>query len=126
MTKRISIFILVSVAAHAAVLGLIGFDVQTPRVPGASMQVSIQATKASQAKKATLTAKPHAVSQPQKPKKKTQRSPLAIKTTTAKTKVVASLVPQKLITQKSILVNLSGRGDKDLDFVVDTYGLPEK
>ena len=27
--------------------------------------------------------------------------------------------------QKSILVNLSGRGDKDLDFVVDTYGLPE-
>ena len=28
--------------------------------------------------------------------------------------------------QKSILVNLSGRGDKDLDYVVDTYGLPEK
>ena len=27
--------------------------------------------------------------------------------------------------QQSILVNLSGRGDKDLDFVVDTYGLPE-
>jgi tryptophan synthase beta chain len=27
--------------------------------------------------------------------------------------------------QKSILVNLSGRGDKDLDFVVDNYGLPE-
>ncbi len=26
--------------------------------------------------------------------------------------------------QKSILVNLSGRGDKDIDFVVDTYGLP--
>ena len=25
----------------------------------------------------------------------------------------------------SILVNLSGRGDKDIDFVVDTYGLPE-
>lgn len=25
----------------------------------------------------------------------------------------------------SILINLSGRGDKDLDFVVDTYGLPE-
>ena len=25
----------------------------------------------------------------------------------------------------SILVNLSGRGDKDLDFVVDEYGLPE-
>jgi len=27
--------------------------------------------------------------------------------------------------QKSILVNLSGRGDKDIDFVVDTYGLPQ-
>lgn len=27
--------------------------------------------------------------------------------------------------KQSILVNLSGRGDKDLDFVVDTYGLPE-
>ncbi|WP_276166070.1 tryptophan synthase subunit beta [Zobellia alginiliquefaciens] len=28
--------------------------------------------------------------------------------------------------QKSILVNLSGRGDKDIDFVVDTYGLPKE
>ncbi|RLD71090.1 MAG: tryptophan synthase subunit beta [Bacteroidetes bacterium] len=28
--------------------------------------------------------------------------------------------------QKSILVNLSGRGDKDIDFVVDKFGLPEK
>lgn len=27
--------------------------------------------------------------------------------------------------RESILINLSGRGDKDLDFVVDTYGLPE-
>ncbi len=27
--------------------------------------------------------------------------------------------------QQSILVNLSGRGDKDIDFVVDTYGLPK-
>ncbi len=27
--------------------------------------------------------------------------------------------------QKSILVNLSGRGDKDIDFVVDKYGLPD-
>lgn len=27
--------------------------------------------------------------------------------------------------QESILVNLSGRGDKDIDFVIDTYGLPE-
>ncbi len=28
--------------------------------------------------------------------------------------------------RESILVNLSGRGDKDIDFVVDTYGLPEE
>ncbi|MBN1118384.1 MAG: tryptophan synthase subunit beta [Bacteroidales bacterium] len=28
--------------------------------------------------------------------------------------------------QDSILINLSGRGDKDIDFVVDTYGLPKK
>jgi tryptophan synthase beta chain len=27
--------------------------------------------------------------------------------------------------QESILVNLSGRGDKDIDFVMETYGLPE-
>lgn len=27
--------------------------------------------------------------------------------------------------RKSILVNLSGRGDKDIDFVVEKYGLPE-
>ena len=27
--------------------------------------------------------------------------------------------------QESILINLSGRGDKDIDFVVDKYGLPE-
>ena len=27
--------------------------------------------------------------------------------------------------QQSILVNLSGRGDKDLDYVVDTFGLPD-
>lgn len=27
--------------------------------------------------------------------------------------------------QTSILVNLSGRGDKDIDFVVDTFGLPK-
>lgn len=27
--------------------------------------------------------------------------------------------------QQSILINLSGRGDKDIDFVVDKYGLPE-
>ncbi len=27
--------------------------------------------------------------------------------------------------RQSILVNLSGRGDKDIDFVVDKYGLPE-
>ena len=27
--------------------------------------------------------------------------------------------------QKSILINLSGRGDKDIDFVIEKYGLPE-
>lgn len=27
--------------------------------------------------------------------------------------------------QKSILINLSGRGDKDIDFVLEKYGLPE-
>ena len=27
--------------------------------------------------------------------------------------------------RQSILVNLSGRGDKDVDYVMDTYGLPE-
>ncbi|MCF7944060.1 MAG: tryptophan synthase subunit beta [Spirochaetia bacterium] len=32
---------------------------------------------------------------------------------------------QKLPKDKTILVNLSGRGDKDIDYVYDTYGLPE-
>jgi tryptophan synthase beta chain len=27
--------------------------------------------------------------------------------------------------RESILINLSGRGDNDIDFVVDTFGLPE-
>lgn len=31
----------------------------------------------------------------------------------------------KQYPQSSILVNLSGRGDKDIDFVVDKYGLPD-
>jgi tryptophan synthase beta chain len=31
----------------------------------------------------------------------------------------------KKFPRQSILVNLSGRGDKDIDFVVDTFGLPE-
>jgi len=31
----------------------------------------------------------------------------------------------KEFPQNSILVNLSGRGDKDLDFIMDNYGLPE-
>lgn len=31
----------------------------------------------------------------------------------------------KEFPKSSILVNLSGRGDKDIDFVVDKYGLPE-
>jgi len=39
--------------------------------------------------------------------------------------VAYALKLAKKFPQKSILVNLSGRGDKDLDFVVDEYGLPE-
>ena len=34
----------------------------------------------------------------------------------------------KLASEKkreSILINLSGRSDKDIDYIVDTYGLPE-
>lgn len=31
----------------------------------------------------------------------------------------------KVHQQESILINLSGRGDKDIDFVVDKYGLPD-
>ena len=27
--------------------------------------------------------------------------------------------------EQSVLVNLSGRGDKDLDYAVDTFGLPD-
>jgi len=32
----------------------------------------------------------------------------------------------KEMKRGSILINLSGRGDKDLDFVVDTYGYDGK
>lgn len=32
---------------------------------------------------------------------------------------------QKLPKDRTILVNLSGRGDKDIDYVYETYGLPE-
>ena len=39
--------------------------------------------------------------------------------------VAYALKVAKEQAQKSILVNLSGRGDKDIDFVVDTYGLPD-
>jgi tryptophan synthase beta chain len=39
--------------------------------------------------------------------------------------VAYALKLAKKYPQKSILVNLSGRGDKDIDFVVDEYGLPE-
>ena len=39
--------------------------------------------------------------------------------------VAYALKLAKANPQKSILINLSGRGDKDLDFVVDSYGLPE-
>ncbi|PKQ63846.1 tryptophan synthase subunit beta [Labilibaculum filiforme] len=39
--------------------------------------------------------------------------------------VAYALKLAKANPQKSILVNLSGRGDKDIDFIVDTFGLPE-
>jgi len=39
--------------------------------------------------------------------------------------VAYALKLAKLNPRESILVNLSGRGDKDIDFVVEKYGLPE-
>ena len=39
--------------------------------------------------------------------------------------VAYSLKLAKEKQQQSILINLSGRGDKDIDFVVNKYGLPE-
>ncbi|RUA12074.1 MAG: tryptophan synthase subunit beta [Flavobacteriia bacterium] len=39
--------------------------------------------------------------------------------------VAYALKLAKKYPRQSILVNLSGRGDKDLDFVVDTFGIPE-
>ncbi len=39
--------------------------------------------------------------------------------------VAYALQLAKANPRQSILVNLSGRGDKDIDFVVDTFGLPE-
>lgn len=39
--------------------------------------------------------------------------------------VAYALKLAKECPRQSILVNLSGRGDKDIDYVVDTYGLPE-
>jgi len=39
--------------------------------------------------------------------------------------VAYALKLAKLNPRQSILVNLSGRGDKDIDFVVEKYGLPE-
>ncbi len=39
--------------------------------------------------------------------------------------VAYSLKLAKEKQQESILINLSGRGDKDIDFVVEKYGLPE-
>lgn len=40
--------------------------------------------------------------------------------------VAYSLKLAKEKQQQSILINLSGRGDKDIDFVVNKYGLPEE
>jgi len=39
--------------------------------------------------------------------------------------VAHALKLAKKNTRESILVNLSGRGDKDIDFVVENYGIPE-
>jgi len=39
--------------------------------------------------------------------------------------VAYALKLAKKYPKQSILVNLSGRGDKDLDYVVDTFGIPE-
>jgi len=39
--------------------------------------------------------------------------------------VAYALKVAKEQTQKSILINLSGPGDKDIDFAVDTFGLPK-
>ena len=32
----------------------------------------------------------------------------------------------KQMGKGSILINLSGRGDKDMDYVIENYGIPEK
>ena len=39
--------------------------------------------------------------------------------------VAYALKLAKKFPKQSILVNLSGRGDKDLDYVVDTFGIPK-
>lgn len=39
--------------------------------------------------------------------------------------VAYAIILAKEKQRESILINLSGRGDKDIDFIVDTYGLPE-
>ena len=39
--------------------------------------------------------------------------------------VAYALKLAKANPRQSILVNLSGRGDKDVDFVMETYGLPK-
>ena len=32
----------------------------------------------------------------------------------------------KRLEHGSVLINLSGRGDKDMDYVLEHYGIPEK
>jgi tryptophan synthase beta chain len=32
----------------------------------------------------------------------------------------------KKMGKGSILINLSGRGDKDMDYILENYGIPEK
>ena len=39
---------------------------------------------------------------------------------------VAAMKLAKERSRGSVLINLSGRGDKDMDFVIEHYGIPEK
>jgi len=113
MTKRISIFILVSVSAHAAVLGLIGFDAQLPRTPGAPMQVSIQASKANLPESPPPVTKSQPEPLPHKAKAKPETKnilpALAIKTTitTTKVKVFTSTADAKASLSENVISKLT-------------------
>lgn len=110
MDKRISLFLLGSAAVHAAALGLINVDVGKQPLPGAPMQVSIQATKASPAtppdspakpsvaRQAAITADPPAparVPKPRKPVSTANQAVLSIDTTTVPTETVVPLAAKR-------------------------------